>query len=64
MKSIGILSLILNILASVLYILAMLSFSAWDNVTLGSIFMSLGSVSLGFGIHLSRKTRSEDNEKK
>ena len=64
MKKYAVLSLIFDVVAIALFIAGMLAFKDEAQVALGGACVSAGFVFLGVGIYLSRKTRSDDSDKR
>lgn len=64
MSKLGIISVILNIVAIAAYVTAIILFSGGGEAAVGTVFLCLGSAFMGVGIYLSRKTRTDGNEKK
>ena len=62
MKKYTIISTVSFIISIASYITTILLFSSESNNTLGSVFMSVGSVFLCLGIFFSRKQNSENND--
>ena len=55
MKALGIVSLILNLIATVSFLAGILLFAWVEKATLGTVFICVGFVFMGVGIYLSRK---------